>query len=440
MRLSLAGRAAGVLALLPLDAIAHLRPRGCDGHELLIPRQTDSLDPTAQCQYYNYQPVQDIKAKYPTIWTTATIQGSDTEAQSLFSQINATIQQKAGSVVIKPASTAGYSYDRSDPDCWWTWQGCTKPADSIGVAADLIDVPEPHTLGLTIDDGPNCSQNALYEYLREQKQRATMFFIGSNIFGWPVQAIQAHKDGHEICVHTWSHQPMTTLTNEQAFAELYYTRKAIKDIIGVTPKCWRPPQGDVDNRIRLIAAGLNLTTIIWNLETDDWRAQAVNSTVSEADVDKNYQKIVDQGKNNFTNHGGVVLTHQSTNYTMSTLLKWLPQLTSAWTHVVPLASAYNWTRPYVETDVTYPDFNAYISGSTSSSSSSSSSPSSPPSSTTGSGSGANAVSASAPASATGTVSAAASTTSRSAALRTSDIDLRHIVPASILLGIAYALL
>lgn len=33
-------------------------------------------------------------------------------------------------------------------------------------------------------------------------------------------------------------RPMTTLTNEQAFAELYYTRKAIKDIIGVTPKCW----------------------------------------------------------------------------------------------------------------------------------------------------------------------------------------------------------
>jgi hypothetical protein len=44
---------------------------------------------------------------------------------------------------------------------------------------------------------------------------------------------------------------------------------------------------------------------------DDWRAQAPNSTVSEADVDNNYQKIVDQGKNNYTTHGGVVLTHQS---------------------------------------------------------------------------------------------------------------------------------
>jgi hypothetical protein len=56
----------------------------------------------------------------------------------------------------------------------------------------------------------------------------------------------------------------------------------------------------------LLPRGTRLT-----FSKDDWRAQAVNSTVSEADVDNNYQKIVDQGKNNFTTHGGVVLTHQS---------------------------------------------------------------------------------------------------------------------------------
>ena len=59
---------------------------------------------------------------------------------------------------------------------------------------------------------------------------------------------------------------MTSLTNEQVFAELYYTREIIKDVIGVTPRCWRPAQGDVDNRVRVIAAGLNLTNILW---TDD---------------------------------------------------------------------------------------------------------------------------------------------------------------------------
>jgi hypothetical protein len=31
---------------------------------------------------------------------------------------------------------------------------------------------------------------------------------------------------------------MTELSNEQAFAELYYTRKAVHDLLGVTPQCW----------------------------------------------------------------------------------------------------------------------------------------------------------------------------------------------------------
>lgn len=38
---------------------------------------------------------------------------------------------------------------------------------------------------------------------------------------------------------------MTTLTNEQAFAELYYTKKVIKEVVGYSPRCWRPPFGDV---------------------------------------------------------------------------------------------------------------------------------------------------------------------------------------------------
>lgn len=57
---------------------------------------------------------------------------------------------------------------------------------------------------------------------------------------------------------------MTTFSNQQAFAELYYAQKLIKDVLGVTPLCWRPPYGDVDNRVRLIAQGLNMTTIVWS--------------------------------------------------------------------------------------------------------------------------------------------------------------------------------
>ena len=67
-----------------------------------------------------------------------------------------------------------------------------------------------------------------------------MFYIGSNVINWPYGALRGVKDGHHLAGHTWSHQLMTTLTNEEVLAELYYTQKAIKFVTGVTPKHWRP--------------------------------------------------------------------------------------------------------------------------------------------------------------------------------------------------------
>lgn len=40
---------------------------------------------------------------------------------------------------------------------------------------------------------------------------------------------------------------MTTLTNEEVFAELLYSKRIIKELVGVTVQCWRPPYGDVSS-------------------------------------------------------------------------------------------------------------------------------------------------------------------------------------------------
>lgn len=67
-----------------------------------------------------------------------------------------------------------------------------------------------------------------------------MFYIGSNVLNWPYGALRGVKDGHHIAGHTWSHKMMTTLTNQEVLAELYYTAKAIKYVTGITPLYWRP--------------------------------------------------------------------------------------------------------------------------------------------------------------------------------------------------------
>jgi len=120
----------------------------------------------------------------------------------------------------------------------------------------------------------------LYDNLLAHNQKATLFIVGSRAISYPETLKRAYNEGHQIAIHTWSHPAMTSLSNEQIVAELKWTEKAIKSVIGVTPKYWRPPFGDVDNRVRSIATQLGYKTIIWTegFDTDDWNIPAGKAT------------------------------------------------------------------------------------------------------------------------------------------------------------------
>lgn len=226
----------------------------------------------------------------------------------------------------------------------------------INVCAIDFDrlIPVIETLGLTYDDGPNCTHDGFYDFLQQQNLKASMFYIGSNVYDWPYQAQRGVKDGHHIAVHTWSHPMITTMDNQNVLAELYYATKMIKYITGLTPLYWRPPLGDIDDRVRWIASQLNLTAIIWNLDTNDW---AAGTTVTVDQVQQNYQNFVSMGTNGtFANGGNIILSHELNNLTMSVAENFIPQFKQAYKHVVDVATCMNITNPYAESSVTFAVF------------------------------------------------------------------------------------
>lgn len=178
-----------------------------------------------------------------------------------------------------------------------------------------------------------------------------MFYIGSNVMNWPYGAQRGVRDGHHIAVHTWSHPMMTTLSNQDVLAELYYATKMIKYVTGLTPLYWRPPLGDVDDRVRWIASQLNLTAIIWNLDTDDW---AAGTTVTVQQVQQNYQNFITMGTNGtFANTGNIVLSHEINNMTMDFATQNIPNIKKAYKNILDVATCMNITHPYVETTVSF---------------------------------------------------------------------------------------
>lgn len=57
----------------------------------------------------------------------------------------------------------------------------------------------------------------------------------------------------------------------------------------------QPPYGDVDDRIRAIANAMNLRTIMWIDDTDDWMIG--EGLATKAQIDANYQGVIDQVTN-----------------------------------------------------------------------------------------------------------------------------------------------
>lgn len=81
---------------------------------------------------------------------------------------------------------------------------------------------------------------------------------------------------------------MTTLTNEQIVGELGWSLQIMSNLNnGRISRFWRPPYGDVDNRVRAIAKGVfGLETVVWTHDTSDWNLDqggsiTVDSVVAE---------------------------------------------------------------------------------------------------------------------------------------------------------------
>ncbi|OBZ79077.1 Chitin deacetylase [Grifola frondosa] len=129
-------------------------------------------------------------------------------------------------------------------------------------------------------------------YLDQVNLKTTFFVVGSRAISYPALLQDEYMAQHQIAVHTWSHPEMTTLTTDQLIAELGWSRKIIKDVTGVTPKYWRPPYGDVDDRVRAVAAALGLQNCVEQLENIIGNATTIDTgfIVLEHDL---FQQTVD---------------------------------------------------------------------------------------------------------------------------------------------------
>ncbi len=134
---------------------------------------------------------------------------------------------------------------------------------------------------LTFDDGPGTGTERVLEVLADAGVRATFFMIGEAVEERPETARRVADEGHVIGNHTHTHPKLTELSPERIAWEIEHCSDAIKDATGRRPTVFRPPFGDIDERIRGLVEGVGMDVILWDVDPQDWRLPGVDAIASE---------------------------------------------------------------------------------------------------------------------------------------------------------------
>lgn len=142
---------------------------------------------------------------------------------------------------------------------------------------------QPLQVALTFDDGPHqtCTP-ALLDGLKQRGVKATFFLMGENIAGKEALVQRMQEEGHLIGNHSYRHIQMTKEGAEQACAEIKQTEEIIRSITGSRPEYLRPPYGAWNEQLE---CRVNLTTVLWNVDSLDWKLQNTERIVRRVEKD-----------------------------------------------------------------------------------------------------------------------------------------------------------
>jgi len=181
----------------------------------------------------------------------------------------------------------------------------------LGPAAD-------GALLFTFDDGPDPDVTPeVLSRLQAYGMRAVFFVIGQHVDTTPGLALEAHRRGHVLGNHTYSHRAPDPWFAEYV-ADVRRCQHAVRRHVGVTPRLFRPPKGHLSPTSLTVPRLLGLRTMNWSLNVRDWACE------SPADARRAAEQLVRGAR-----AGNIVLLHDNRPLLLPLLDFALPRLVEA---------------------------------------------------------------------------------------------------------------
>lgn len=139
---------------------------------------------------------------------------------------------------------------------------------------DLSKYQGKKLLAFTFDDGPGYgTTELLLDGVKERDAKVSFFVLGSRVHQYQAVLKRAYQEGHTIGSHTYNHKNLLLLNDFEILHEIGDTNIAIKKVIGVEPIFLRPPYGNTNAEIKAL---MPMTTILWDVDTEDWKSHDKN--------------------------------------------------------------------------------------------------------------------------------------------------------------------
>ncbi|MCI9031116.1 MAG: polysaccharide deacetylase family protein [Clostridia bacterium] len=117
----------------------------------------------------------------------------------------------------------------------------------------------------------------------KRKGVKTTFFVGGM---WVAEndalLKKIYDEGHEIGNHGYYHKDSKKLSDERCAQEISVTHKLVSEIVGVEMDLFAPPSGSYGSSTVNVAEKLGYRTILWSLDTIDWRDKDAELIYSRA--------------------------------------------------------------------------------------------------------------------------------------------------------------
>jgi peptidoglycan-N-acetylglucosamine deacetylase len=140
--------------------------------------------------------------------------------------------------------------------------------------------PDRPTVALTFDDGPYGFRSAaVLEVLKRQNVPATFFMVGRQIEKYPDLVIRTVLEGHECANHSFHHYRLPKIPLEEVVEELNSTNDALKKILGVRSRLFRPPGGEYNLGIQKVIEHLGYINVLWSADPADYRDNCTSQDV-----------------------------------------------------------------------------------------------------------------------------------------------------------------